>query len=531
MGAIGAMLTLALVSTGLAVPTAVADVEQDSTVIAPAAERWWAGQDVTIDVDVTRDGAPGTGYVAWLEDGHAAYRWRAPLTDGRATIVIPSMYLQPGRHTVEVRHLETPAAVDPETGQLRYTSSDSVEFEVATPATPVLGAASWYYGDEHDLRFDLTGTDEPRDGTVGVVFEEGGPERSATLVDGVATFALDGTEVSGGTNLKLTHTSPTGAHVSSWTVGVYARRKPVTVSATVPSAVRVTSQVVIPVRVTSSQGTPEGRVYVERDMDDILTSATLSDGRATLRFPASRLPLGNNPLVVRFNGAPEYEQKSRSYQVDVRPRATSVAVSTGRTWTYGKGRRIAVTVSSPGATPTGRVELWSYGKKLRTGTLAKGKASLYVPATRVEPHGGDRQSMVVKYVGPSTFERSQRSWSQKVAEARPKVTFRMDRRSFPADWSDRRSVRATVTVTTAGLPERGRLCLWTRDPQSRHSRWAGCWTNWSWKVDDGRRTIRVPGVLLAGSPGKSFIKVEYIPKDPNVRQVFSNTVTLRHTAP
>ncbi|GAB6937001.1 hypothetical protein JCM11754A_05240 [Isoptericola variabilis] len=48
-------------------------------------------------------------------------------------------------------------------------------------------------------------------------------------------------------------------------------------------------------------------------------------------------------------------------------------------------------------------------------------------------------------------------------------------------------------VKTAGLPERGKLCLWSREPYSTHTRWVGCWIAWSWKVDDGRRTIRVPG--------------------------------------
>ncbi|MCZ2261275.1 hypothetical protein [Isoptericola sp. QY 916] len=529
LGAIGAMLTLALMSTGLAVPTAVADVEQDSTVVAPVHERWWRGQDITLEVSVTRDGAPGVGQVSWLAAGSGA---RAPLTDGRATIVISSADLRPGPLRVVAGHVDTSAGVDPETGQYPVRSTGSVVVEVVEPTSPVLSATEWYYGDAHALRFDLTGTDEPREGAVTVDLG-GGVERSAPLVDGVAAFALDGTEVPGWRTLRFQHTTAAGDPVSSWGARVHATSKPVTVKATVPSSVRYGSDVVVPVRVTSTLGTPGGRVSVTRSSDGkSLASAAVVGGKATLRFPASRLAFGDSFLAVEFDGAPEYEERvDRWHALDVRPRATSVAVSTGRTWTYGKGRRIAVTVSSPGATPTGRVELWSYGKKLRTGTLAKGKASLYVPATRVEPHGGDRQSMVVKYVGPSTFERSQRSWSQKVAEARPKVTFRMDRRSFPADWSDRRSVRATVTVTTAGLPERGRLCLWTRDPQSRHSRWAGCWTNWSWKVDDGRRTIRVPGVLLAGSPGKSFIKVEYIPKDPNVRQVFSNTVTLRHTAP
>ncbi len=259
----------------------------------------------------------------------------------------------------------------------------------------------------------------------------------------------------------------------------------------------------------------------------------MTDGRATLRFPASRLPLGSNRLEVRFDGQRRYEQKTGSGYVTVRPRATTVTVSTPKTWTYGKARRVAVKVSSPSGTPTGRVELWSYGRKLRSATLSRGQASLYLSATRITPQDGDRQQMVVKYVGPSTFERSQRAWTQKVAEARPKVTFRMDRTSFPNDWSPDRSVGATVTVKTAGLPERGKLCIWSRDPHVDR-RWSECWTNWSWKVDDGRRRIRVPGHVLGianVAAGKTSVKLQYIPKDRNVRSVFSNTITLRHHAP
>ncbi|MFE5293180.1 hypothetical protein ACFQ8T_13475 [Isoptericola sp. NPDC056618] len=534
MGAIGAVVALALVSTGLVVPPATADdAGGDATVVVPTEERWWTGQDVALEVTVTHDGAPGVGQVIWMADGYSSSLWRATLTDGRATIVVPTVDDAAGLHRVVVRHVDTSAAVDPATGQYPVRSWGAVDIELADPTAPLLSATEWYYGDAHELRFDLTGTDEPREGEVTVDLG-GGVERSAPLVDGVAAFALDGTEVPGWRTLRFQHTTAAGGPVSSWGARVHATSKPVTLKATVPSSVRYGSDVVVPVRVTSTLGTPVGRVSVTRSSDGkSLASAAVVGGKATLRFPASRLAFGDSSLAVEFDGAPEYEERvDRWHPLVVRPRATSVAVSTGRTWTYGKGRRVAVTVSSPGATPTGRVELWSYGHKLRSATLSRGKASLYVPATRVRPaEDGDEQYMVVKYVGPSTFERSQRGWTQKVAPARPQVTFRMDRTSFPADWSDRRSVRATVAIRTAGLPERGRLCLWTRDPQSRQSRWGGCWTNWSWKVDDGWRTIRVPGVLLSGSPGKSFIKVQFIPRDHNVRPVFSNTVTLRHTAP
>lgn len=534
MAAVGAMLTLALVSTGLAVPPAVADVGDDSTLVAPTDERWWRGQDITFEVTVTRDGVPATGDVRWLEDGWGSPFWRVPLVDGRATVVIPSNAVALGRHVYEVRHVDPAAGVDPATGQWPALSSDTVEIELADPARPVLDRSSWYYGDPHRLGVDLTGTDEPRDGTVSVALGDG-VDRSATLRDGVAGFDLDGTELVSSRSVTLTHTSPSGEHVATWKLYVHAQSRPVTMTAPVPSAVRLGADVVIPVRVASSQetpqGTPQGRVSVGRGSGDVLASAAVTDGRATLRFPASRLPLGSNRLEVRFDGQRRYEQKTGSGYVTVRPRATTVTVSTPTTWTYGKARRVAVKVTSPSGTPTGRVELWSYGRKLRSATLSRGQASLYLSATSIKPQDGDRQHMVVKYVGPSTFERSQRAWTQKVAEARPKVTFRMDRTSFPNDWSSKRSVRATVTVKTAGLPERGKLCLWSREPYSIHTRWVGCWINWSWKVDDGWRTIRVPGVMLQGSGGKSYLRLQYIPRDPNVRSVFSNTITLRHHAP
>lgn len=521
------MLTLALVSTGLVVPSAVADVGEDSTVVAPTDERWWTGQDIALDVTVTRGGAPGTGYVAWLQDGRGSYFWRTPLTDGRATVVIPSNSLSPGRHVVEVRHVDASAVADPTTRQWPALSSDTFEIELADPARPVLDPPSWYSGDEHRLRFDLTGTDEPREGTVSVALADG-VDRSAPLVDGVAAFTLDGTEVpTGARSLRFTHTSPSGAHVSTWSLRVEARSKPVTVTATVPSSVRYGSDVVVPVKATSSHGTPTGRVSLTRSSDSkTLASGVVKDGKVTLRFPASRLAFGDTYLAVTFDGSPEYERRvDRWHTLVVRPRATSVTVSTAKTWTYGKARRVSVKVTSPGVTPTGRVELWWDGRKVRSATLSRGKASLYVPATRVD---SGRQRMVVKYVGPSTFAKSQRAWTQKVAQARPKVTFRMDRTSFPMDWSDRRSVRATVAVKTAGLPERGKLCLWSREPHSIDTTWIGCWDNWSWKVDDGWRTIRVPGVMLQSMRGKSYLKLQYIPKDPDVRSVFSNTITLRH---
>ncbi|WP_344246718.1 Ig-like domain-containing protein [Isoptericola hypogeus] len=518
------MLALALALTGLTVVPSSAAEAADSTVIAPGDQRWWTGQDIALEVSVTRDGSPGTGYVGWLEDGRGALLRHVALVDGRATVVIPSRYFSVGTHVIEARHLDTSSGVDPQTGQWPYYSTDSVTIEVAEPARPVLDATSWYYGEEHQLRFDVTGTDQPREGTVTASFDDA--ERSAPLVDGVATFALDGTEVSGGENLRFTHTSASGARVSAWSFQVMAESKPITLEADVPAVARYGSDVVVPIRVTSPLGTPTGRVFVERD--ETLASGVLVGGKATLKFPASRLPFGKGHVAVRFNGLPGYEQKGRSFAVDVRPRATSVAVSTPKAWTYGKSRRVSVTVSSPSGTPSGRVELWRGGSKLRSATLTRGKASLPVSGTRV-PSG--RQSLVVKYVGPSTYARSQRAWTQKVVQARPVVTFRMERTSFPSSWRSTRSVAATVTVRTPGLPERGRLCIWSRNPVNFHGRWSECWTNWSWKVTDGKRTIRVPGRLLQGNEGRSFLKLQYFPRNGNVRTVFSPTITLRHNAP
>ncbi|MFC8596968.1 hypothetical protein [Isoptericola sp. NPDC057191] len=539
MAAVGALLALALVSTGLVVPSAVADdvvgdptvttSSEDATVITTTEDHWWVGQDVTLDVSVTRDGVPGTGYVQWLEDGVTGFLRRVPLSDGQATIVVPSVYLGPGHHAIAVRHVDSSASVDPVTREWPYHSADEIAFEVTEPASPVLDATSWYYGDAHELRFDLTGTDQPQDGIVTAVLDRG-VERSVPVVDGVGTFALDGTEVGGGANLHLRHTTTSGSLVATWMFSVDTKSKPVTVTVSGPAAVRYGSDVVVPVRVTSPLGTPEGRVFVTRDETQTLASAVVVDGRATLRFPASRLPFGEARMVVTFNGSWEYGQTDRTYAVVVRPRATSVAVSTSKTWTYGKARRVSVAVSSPGATPTGRVELWWNGHKVRSATLARGKASLYVPATRAS---AGKHRMVVKYVGPSTFARAERVWYQRVAQARPRVTFRMDRTSLPNDWSTR-SVGGTVTVRTPGLPERGKLCVWSRDPHDLHTQWSGCWINWSWTVKDGQRRIRVPGHVLGisnVSSGKTYVKVQFIPANHNVRSVFSNTITLRHYAP
>ncbi|MFE6968790.1 hypothetical protein [Isoptericola sp. NPDC057653] len=530
MAAVGAALTLALVSTGLVVPAAADDAGEDTIVVTPTEQRWWVGQDITLEVSVTQDGAPGVGEVSWSDDGQISTLWRAPLTDGRATITIPSDRIRPGQQPVVVQHIDTSSAVDPATGQYPVRSTGSVVIEVADPATPVLSATSWYYGDDHELRFDLNGTDEPREGMVAVDFG-GGVERSAPLVDGVATFGLDGTEQVHG-RLRFVHTTVAGSVVSSWAWWASARSKPVTLKASAPSSVRYGSDVVVPVRVTSALGTPAGRVFVTLGTGEkALASAVLVDGRATFRLPASRLGLGQARLVVRFDGSLEFAARLWSAAIVVRPRATSVAVSTAKTWTYGRARRVAVTVSSPDATPTGRVELWWNDHKVRSATLARGRASLYVPATRAS---AGKHRMVVKYVGPSTFERSQRGWTQKVAQARPRVTFRMNRTSFPNDWSATRSVGATVTVRTAGLPERGRLCVWSRDSHLFDDRWIGCWSNWTWRVTDGKRTIRVPGHVLGitdAVSGKTYVKLEYIPRDPNVRSVFSNTITLRHHAP
>ncbi len=531
-------VALGLVLAGIIAPasaeTAGGEVteSEDGITVTPSRDRWWYGQQVSFEVEVVREGQPASGFVRLVREASGGTVSRVRLTDGRATI--DRAPFGPGTWTLNFIH----ESIDPETSQWIVHFSTSLEVLVERPATPVLSPTSWYVGESHPLRFDLTGTDEPQTGVV--TFETpAGDSLQAELVDGVATFPQDATGLftSGWRYVAFQHRdAATGELVAQWRLAVNVYRKPVELTVSMPSTWQCGGTVTIPVSVSSpAGGVPEGMVKVRSETwNRLLASGGLVDGKATFTVPATSVPLGQRKIVVSFApSTSEFDGASRTATVTVQKRPTTVAVRTADFWTYAQPRRVTVTVTSAGAMPTGTVELfWAQtGKRIGTGTLVDGKVSMVVRGKKVD---AGRWRIVAKYLGTPTFAPSQRAWSQRVRMARPTVRLSLDRTRIAYNDRYDKYVYGTVTVSTPNLPEVGTLCFKQRDPSDDDDRWSWCYALGQASTrmrlaDDGKKRVRIPGFILGrddNRTGPIYLRYVFSHRNYNVRTVSSNVVDL-----
>lgn len=526
----GFLVAFGLMVTGISVPASAGAATGEPTppeegiTVTPSRDRWWYGQAVSFDVEVVRDGQPASGYVRLVRDASGGMISRVRLTDGRATLR-PETLGPSGAWTLSFIH----ESIDPETSQWTIHFSTSLDVLVEQPATPVLSPTSWYAGASQPLRFDLTGTDEPQVGTIEFDYPFG-VTHQAELVDGVATFPHDATRQfpAGWRVITFRHReAPTGDLVAEWALSATVYRKPVELAVTMPSTWQYGKTVSIPVSVVSRLGgVPEGVVNVSSS-GRRLASANLIDGRATVTVPATRLPIGRQTVGVSFvPSTDEFARASHKATVTVTRRPTTVSVRTGDVWTYAKPRRVSVTVTAAGATPTGGVELYWGGTSTRigTGTLVDGKVSIVVKGKKV--YAG-RPRIVAKYLGTPTLAPSRHAWSQRIRKAQPTVRLSLSETRIRVSRSTQH-LYATVTVSTPNMPEVGHLCLRLREP-SAEDRWLPCLYPMTvlGPGDDGKKRIRLSGDMIRADnnwTGPVYVKFVYHPRSPNVRTMASNAV-------
>ncbi|MFE5342390.1 hypothetical protein ACFQ80_19350 [Isoptericola sp. NPDC056578] len=535
-GRAGSVLMTVLAAFGLVagglVPPATADPGGSETTVTVASAQWWQGQRVPLEATVTHDGVPlENAPLAVFVDG----RFQAPTVrppTGTGTLYFVSGLVPPGRHVVEVRHMDYDAPDYGEPGSCSCFSSASVEVEVLDPGT-MLTPASWFYGDRTTLHVALPG---PSDAWSGTIETFGGLE-SAPIVDGAADLPLGGRAVQPGSMIWLYQRSDTGRLLSTWALPVDVRTRTTTLEATLPGTVRQGAVVTVPVRVSSPDGgKPQGTVAVEYTRSGTavqVARATLTDGRAAVKVAVDRIPTGTRTLTVRYTQsdgqAPfSFAGSVHTRSVTVLPRrATQVTTSTGDSWTYAKSRKVTVRVAAAGADPDGRVELWAGRTKVASARVVDGRGTLAVGATRVEP---GRRSLTATFVpAVATDAPSKRSWTQQVRKAPATVRLTMDRTRFRAGRPLGGAVHATVRVSVPGLAETGALCLQTRQPGRP---WSECWIPGSGPLRSshhGVKRTKVPSAALVRfhgpERGKMYVRVTYTSRDPDLVAGASRTVT------
>ncbi|PFG44411.1 hypothetical protein ATJ88_3135 [Isoptericola jiangsuensis] len=523
---VAAWLVAVLVATGL-VPAAAS--EPASAVTLTVADRWWAGQAVTMEIEAVHDGLPAPR-VFLTVDGTA--RTVVPLVDGRATFELSDRHTTVGEHRLDV--WQGPSA-DPASAW----STASADVQVVAPTRPVVRDAR-VYGDPAVVGIDLTGTDLPLAGEIELASTGGTVLGTAPLVGGVAELPVTGTERVSRYRVTQRDTA-TGTVLSTWVLDARVAPRPVAVTVEHPRTWRHGSPVEVTVRVTSDLG-PDvpvaGEVVLSRWASAATTvEASLRDGKATFRVDPEHFGLGTAvPFFVWYDGTAWFADSPRVRRdVTVKPPLTTrTDLDHDGPWTYGTAERVTLKVTAEdGARVDGRAVLSLDGRTVRSVTVVDGRAHVWFGATAVEP--GTRRFEVRFTPSSSRYDTGGGTLRTTVERARPKVRLTMPTTTYRVGADLGRAEPGLVRVRTAGLPERGKLVLQTRDPSARNDGWRTR-SGVTWRLtasDRGDQKVRIPAKLLRradGGRGSVYLRVRYVPADTqHVSTVVSPPLRIRRT--
>lgn len=522
------LVAFTLVVSGVVAPAAAAVEGESSTTITMARDRWWDGEEETVaHVSVVRDGLPADGRLFVYLDG--VRQLNEAVVSGQAQVALSLWALDPGAHVLEVVHGETP-------DRSTAFSVGTAAFRVDEPTTPVI-AEPRMYGDPADVIVDLTGTDLPQHGEITLATATGAALGTGTMAGGIATVPVSGTAMTSLSSYRLAQRdSATGALISSWRLHARIEERPVTLTVETASTWRRGQEAKVVVRASDSlpvSGTVEIRRYLAPGSAGGIGGAKLVDGKATAYVDPELLPLGDRPIFAVLD-SPTHAAPAATTTVTVKDRFdTWPRIDAGvGPWRYGVSRRVYFDVEAEDrAKLDGRIALSVAGKSLGTAAVVDGKASLLVGGKALEPGLRDLRFEFE----PSVTTHQSSRWHQtvRIYRAAPTVRLTMDRTSYPVKANLGTSEAGTVRVSTAGLPERGRLVLETRSPRADISGWrtrsAVNW--WLSTADKGVQRVKVPAKFLRtadGRPGRVYLRFRYIPADTTrVATAVSAAVTIR----
>jgi FtsP/CotA-like multicopper oxidase with cupredoxin domain len=157
------------------------------------------------------------------------------------------------------------------------------------------------------------------------------------------------------------------------------------------------------VSVTAADGSvPDGTVTLKQGADVLATFAVANGaGDVSLPVPGSALSLGLNGLALSFDptNTAVYNPSAVTVQVSVTVPSTVTAAATPTTLKAKQDKStIQVSVTAPGASPTGTVTAFDGATQLATATLAGGQANLVAgPLTATGAH-----TITLQYSGDAT---------------------------------------------------------------------------------------------------------------------------------
>jgi 2',3'-cyclic-nucleotide 2'-phosphodiesterase (5'-nucleotidase family) len=202
------------------------------------------------------------------------------------------------------------------------------------------------------------------------------------------------------------------------------------------------------VAVTMTPSTATGTVQL-LDGTTVLGTGTLTAGKVSITVDGTALDVGSHTLTLKYLGDTGFDPSAGSVAVTVVQAPTKVT-STSSPIVYGQAGAIAVTVTSSGGTPTGKVDLLDGDTVVGTGTLADGTASISVSGTSLTVGSHD---LTLKYLGATAFAPSSGTIAVAVTQATPTVVVT----ASPSTVRVKTSNTVSVRVQAAGFTPTGQV--------------------------------------------------------------------------
>jgi len=329
---------------------AVAPVVSEVAVVGPAENGWYADP-ATVRVSATDDRK--VDHLLVSVDGGAGTT--LPGASGEVQVS------GDGLHTVEVRAVDAAGntgAVRPLTFGIDATapvSRATFDPDARTVAIDAVDSGAGVARAEYRLADSSWTT---YDGPIAV-----GP--SATTVQHRAVDRLGNVEDAGTIEVPAAADEP----------------EPSVTAAAVAGPVELGRDARVAVRVSGGDVVPTGEVTL-RDGDEVLTTATLVDGRATLSVPATTLGLGSHELTVGYAGDATHSASEDGVTVEVVKARSSTSVSVPSEVTTRQRATVSVKVSAAlPVTGTATVAVRRDGGIVWTGAvgLTDGRGSVRLP--------------------------------------------------------------------------------------------------------------------------------------------------------
>ena len=431
----------------------------------------------TLTVTVAVSGGSGkatpTGSVKLTSGSYASAA--TTLASGKATISIPAGSLAAGTDTLEIAY--TPDSTSSPI-YLGATGSHAVTVEKVTPAVKLtLSASSITKAQSLSVTVAISGaTGDPA--ATGTVTLKSGAYTSAatTLAAGKAAITVPAGELATGTDtLTATYAGSTTYNTASGTTGVAVTLVSSTVKVTLAStSVSRADSLPVAITVTAASGTPAGTVTLSGGGYTSATT-TLASGKATITIPADKLTVGADTLTASYSGGGNYAAATGKATVTVTKLTPTVSVTPGSaSVARASSLSVKVTVTATAGLPTGTVTLAGGGYTSTATTLARGLATIVIPADKLTVAA---DTLTATYSGDSNDNTASGHAAVTVTKLTPVVTV------TPA---------ATTIARTSSLSVTTKVTDTTGVPTGTVTLSGGGYTSAATSLTSGAATIVIP---------------------------------------